>query len=153
MGIEDAFTITIVVDCIEVFGVLCAYFIVDKFGRRPLLLYSATAMTIFLLIVGALGVSTPSFTRRTALTEIGCRRMERLHRLSPSTPTSWRCHRGFHLPLRLRVQLGLGSAGLGRRCRVFGRTKQTEDHVHCDRLFLALRLGDYVYFAVLVQPG
>ncbi len=40
VGINDAFTITIVVDCIEVFGVLCSFLIVNRFGRRPLLLWS-----------------------------------------------------------------------------------------------------------------
>ncbi|KAL7423478.1 hypothetical protein Q5752_001058 [Cryptotrichosporon argae] len=55
VGIDDAFTITIVVDCIEVAGVLCAYVIVDRIGRRPLLLWGGFSMMIFLLVVGALG--------------------------------------------------------------------------------------------------
>ncbi|KAK4684798.1 MFS transporter, SP family, sugar:H+ symporter, partial [Tremellales sp. Uapishka_1] len=55
VGIDDAFTITIVVDCLEVFGVLCSFLIVNRFGRRPLLLWSAVFMMITLLMVGVLG--------------------------------------------------------------------------------------------------
>lgn len=58
VGLDDTFVITvsqseyptiilrltryfqIIVDCIEVLGVICSFFIVGRFGRRPLLLYT-----------------------------------------------------------------------------------------------------------------
>jgi hypothetical protein len=55
VGLEDTFIITIVVDCIEVLGVIGSFFIVGRFGRRPLLIYTGIFMFITLLVVGALG--------------------------------------------------------------------------------------------------
>ncbi|KAE9399154.1 general substrate transporter [Gymnopus androsaceus JB14] len=55
VGIENAFLITIIVDIVEVIGVIVSFFLVNRFGRRPLLLVTSTFMTIFLLIVGAMG--------------------------------------------------------------------------------------------------
>lgn len=55
IGIASPFLITIVVDLVEVFGVICSFFVVNRFGRRPLLLWSSAFMTIVLLICGALG--------------------------------------------------------------------------------------------------
>ncbi|KIY44520.1 general substrate transporter, partial [Fistulina hepatica ATCC 64428] len=55
VGIGDAFIITIVVDIIEVIGVVVSFFLVNRIGRRPLLLITSTFMTIFLILVGAMG--------------------------------------------------------------------------------------------------
>lgn len=50
VGIEDAFLITIIVDIVEVIGVIVSFFLVNRFGRRSLLLITSTFMTIFLLV-------------------------------------------------------------------------------------------------------
>ncbi|KAK8865577.1 hypothetical protein IAR55_000721 [Kwoniella newhampshirensis] len=55
VGLQDTFIITIIVDCIEVLGVLASFFVVNRFGRRPLLLYTGIFMFFTLLVVGALG--------------------------------------------------------------------------------------------------
>jgi SP family sugar:H+ symporter-like MFS transporter len=54
-GLAVQFIITIVVDCIEVLGVIGSFFIVGRFGRRPLLIYTGIFMFITLLVVGCLG--------------------------------------------------------------------------------------------------
>ncbi|WWC88190.1 uncharacterized protein L201_003095 [Kwoniella dendrophila CBS 6074] len=55
VGLKDTFIITIIVDCIEVLGVIASFFVVNRFGRRPLLLYTGVFMLITLLVVGCLG--------------------------------------------------------------------------------------------------
>ncbi|KAK6907689.1 hypothetical protein I203_101688 [Kwoniella mangroviensis CBS 8507] len=55
VGLKDTFIITIIVDCIEVIGVIASFFVVNRFGRRPLLLYTGIFMLFTLLVVGALG--------------------------------------------------------------------------------------------------
>ncbi|OCF31834.1 sugar transporter [Kwoniella heveanensis BCC8398] len=55
VGLKDTFIITIVVDVIEVVGVLASFFVVNRFGRRPLLIYTGIFMFITLVVVGCLG--------------------------------------------------------------------------------------------------
>ncbi|WVQ85732.1 hypothetical protein IAT38_007899 [Cryptococcus sp. DSM 104549] len=55
VGLEDTFIITIIVDCIEVLGVIASFFILERFGRRPLLIYTGIFMFITLVIVGCMG--------------------------------------------------------------------------------------------------
>ncbi|OWT40803.1 hypothetical protein AYX14_05634 [Cryptococcus neoformans] len=55
VGLSDTFIITIIVDCIEVLGVIASFFVVERWGRRPLLIYTGIFMFITLLIVGAMG--------------------------------------------------------------------------------------------------
>lgn len=71
VGIGDPFTITIIVrgilfyfsssllticstflqvDIVEVIGVICSFFLVNRFGRRPLLLITSAFMTAFLIV-------------------------------------------------------------------------------------------------------
>ncbi|WWC68316.1 uncharacterized protein I206_102241 [Kwoniella pini CBS 10737] len=63
VGLKDTFIITIIVDCIEVLGVLASFFVVNRFGRRPLLLYTGIFMLITLLVVGCLGAVAGQGTR------------------------------------------------------------------------------------------
>lgn len=55
VGIGSPFIITIVIDIIEVFGVLCSFLVVNRIGRRPLLLYTSIPMFISLFVVGGIG--------------------------------------------------------------------------------------------------
>lgn len=55
VGVSDAFLVTIIVDIIEVVGVIVSFPLIKRFGRRPLLLYTSIPMFISLLVTGALG--------------------------------------------------------------------------------------------------
>ncbi|KAL1699970.1 general substrate transporter [Schizophyllum commune] len=55
VGVGSPFIITIIVDIVEVLGVVVSFFLVNRFGRRPLLLITSAFMTAFLVIVGAMG--------------------------------------------------------------------------------------------------
>lgn len=52
---DNAFLYTIIVDILEVAGVVVSLFIVNRYGRRPLLLHTMVFMTATLLVVGGLG--------------------------------------------------------------------------------------------------
>ncbi|TIC33118.1 sugar transporter [Wallemia mellicola] len=56
LNIGDEFIITIGVCLVELFGVIISFFIVNRFGRRPLLMSTGACMSVFLLIMGLLGV-------------------------------------------------------------------------------------------------
>lgn len=58
VGLSHPFLWTIIIDIIEVLGVVASFFVVNRIGRRPLLIWTSVIMIISLLIVGALG--TPS---------------------------------------------------------------------------------------------
>lgn len=55
VGLKDAFIITIIVDVIEVVGVLCSFLLVNRFGRRPLILWTSVPMFISLFVVAGIG--------------------------------------------------------------------------------------------------
>ncbi|SJX61557.1 related to HXT1-Low-affinity hexose facilitator [Sporisorium reilianum f. sp. reilianum] len=55
VGLKDAFIITIIVDVIEVVGVLCSFLLVNRFGRRPLILWTSIPMFIALFVVAGIG--------------------------------------------------------------------------------------------------
>ncbi len=55
VGLKDAFIITIIVDVIEVVGVLCSFLLVNRFGRRTLILWTSIPMFIALFVVAGIG--------------------------------------------------------------------------------------------------
>ncbi|SPC66701.1 related to HXT1 - Low-affinity hexose facilitator [Ustilago sp. UG-2017b] len=55
VGLKDAFIITIIVDVIEIVGVLCSFLLVNRFGRRPLILWTSIPMFISLFVVAGIG--------------------------------------------------------------------------------------------------
>ncbi|CDZ96594.1 sugar transporter [Phaffia rhodozyma] len=55
IGVGNPFTITMVCNVVEVVGVLCSFFIINRFGRRPLLVWSALAMAVLMIVMGILG--------------------------------------------------------------------------------------------------
>ncbi|KAF5372878.1 hypothetical protein D9758_001557 [Tetrapyrgos nigripes] len=61
LHIASPFIITIVVDIVEVVGVIVSFFLVNRFGRRPLLLWTGAGMTIVLLICGGMGVKSEAY--------------------------------------------------------------------------------------------
>lgn len=57
VGLSDAFLWTIIIDIMEVIGVVISFFLVNRYGRRPLLIWTSVVMILSLIIVGALGTS------------------------------------------------------------------------------------------------
>lgn len=64
----DPFLVTMICDIVEVVGVICSFALVNRYGRRPLLLTTTTAMAAVLLVMGCLGtVSNRSNAMNTAI--------------------------------------------------------------------------------------
>lgn len=61
-GIQDAFTIQMITSCINVVSTLPGLWAVDKFGRRPLLLWGAVGMAVSQFLVAMLGTLTTGQT-------------------------------------------------------------------------------------------
>ncbi|KAK7997583.1 hypothetical protein PG989_005623, partial [Apiospora arundinis] len=59
-GIQDAFTIQMITSCINVVSTLPGLWAVDRFGRRPLLLWGAVGMCASQFLVAMLGTLTTS---------------------------------------------------------------------------------------------
>jgi len=55
VGVSNEFMVTIIVDIIEVVGVLLSFPLVTRYGRRPILLITGIPMLASLLIIGGLG--------------------------------------------------------------------------------------------------
>ncbi|KAL1413457.1 hypothetical protein Q8F55_001224 [Vanrija albida] len=56
IGMSNAFEANVIVSCVLLFGVLCSFYLVDKAGRRPLLIMGGIVMCVCNLIVGGMGV-------------------------------------------------------------------------------------------------
>ncbi|KAJ0119046.1 hypothetical protein N8I77_002251 [Diaporthe amygdali] len=59
-GLKDAFIIQVITSVINVFSTLPGLYAVDKFGRRPLLLWGAVGMAVSQFLVAMLGTLTTS---------------------------------------------------------------------------------------------
>jgi SP family sugar:H+ symporter-like MFS transporter len=57
-GIQDPFTIQMITSAINVVSTLPGLYAIDKFGRRPLLLWGAVGMAVSQLLVAILGTTT-----------------------------------------------------------------------------------------------
>lgn len=57
-GIDDAFIIQVITSCVNVFSTIPGLIAVDKFGRRPLLLWGAVGMAVSQFLVAMLGTLT-----------------------------------------------------------------------------------------------
>jgi MFS family permease len=55
IGLDNAFQSNVIVLCVLMGGVLVSFYLVDKVGRRPLLLGGGVIMSICVLIVGIIG--------------------------------------------------------------------------------------------------
>lgn len=71
-GVQNAFTSTIAVTCVQVAGVLLSFLLVNRFGRRPLLLITSVPMFLVLLAAGALGAINRNSTQNQALVALIC---------------------------------------------------------------------------------
>ncbi|KAF8605370.1 general substrate transporter [Ceratobasidium sp. AG-I] len=59
-GIKDPYLISVVVNIVNVVSTFPAFPLIDRLGRRPLLIWGAVFMTIFQYIVGICGVTIPT---------------------------------------------------------------------------------------------
>ncbi|CAO1613143.1 unnamed protein product [Parajaminaea phylloscopi] len=73
VDLNDAFLVTIIVDIIEVVGVLVSFLLVNRFGRRPLLLLTSVPMFISLFVMAALGtIDGPTTTQKRTIAGMLC---------------------------------------------------------------------------------
>lgn len=59
VGLKDPFLISIMIYCIQTVGAFISLFLVDRFGRRPLLLPTTLLMVLQMLVVGCLDIHQP----------------------------------------------------------------------------------------------
>jgi MFS family permease len=59
-GISNPFLITVICDVFNIAGVIPGLYLVEKWGRRPLLMMGAIGMGVCQLIVASIGVSLPN---------------------------------------------------------------------------------------------
>ena len=57
-GIQNPFVISMVTSAVNVASTLPGLYMIDKFGRRPLLFWGAVGMTVSQLLVAVLGTTT-----------------------------------------------------------------------------------------------
>jgi SP family general alpha glucoside:H+ symporter-like MFS transporter len=57
---DDSFHLTIGQDCLGLIGCFIAWWIMTRFGRRPIYLVGLSAIFIILLIVGFIGLAPPT---------------------------------------------------------------------------------------------
>jgi MFS family permease len=56
VGLSNAFTANLIILCVLMGGVLTSFYLVDRVGRRPLLLVGGTLMALFNFAVGGIGL-------------------------------------------------------------------------------------------------
>ena len=67
-GLIDAFQVTIIIWCLGLLGQVCGVLLIDKVGRRPLVLCGLSALCVLDVIIGSLAAtSLESQSQRTAL--------------------------------------------------------------------------------------
>jgi MFS family permease len=67
IGLNNAFTANLIVYCVLLVGVLVSFYLVDKVGRRPLLLCGCAFMSLCVFAVGGIGFTSLGQTAGNAL--------------------------------------------------------------------------------------
>ncbi len=57
-GIKNSFTINLIINCVNVLSTLPGLYAIDKWGRRPVLLWGAVGMCVSQFLVAILGTTT-----------------------------------------------------------------------------------------------
>lgn len=65
--LEDPFLGNLVIQLVLVFGIVTSFYLVDKTGRRTLILYGGAFMSLLCFIVGGLGFLTQTAATGSAL--------------------------------------------------------------------------------------
>jgi MFS family permease len=69
-GVEDPFLANTILNVIYVCSIVASFFLVDKVGRRPLVLCGLAVLTVINFIIGGLGFATKTSSSGTALTAL-----------------------------------------------------------------------------------
>lgn len=72
MGIEDSFLATIIVNVVAFVSTIPGLYLVERMGRRNLLLIGAAGMAISQLILAILGITVSSAAGNSALIAMVC---------------------------------------------------------------------------------
>ncbi|KAH8765046.1 maltose permease [Diaporthe sp. PMI_573] len=56
-GVQNAVGVAQACYTVQLFGNICSWFLIDRSGRRPLIVWGCIAMTILLLVIGYLGIA------------------------------------------------------------------------------------------------
>lgn len=70
IGLKNTFTANLIIYCVLLAGVLVSFYLVDKVGRRPLLLGGTAFMSLCVFVVGGLGFMTLTDAAGNALVAI-----------------------------------------------------------------------------------
>jgi len=70
IGLKNTFTANLIVYCVLLAGVLVSFYLVDKVGRRPLLLGGTAFMSLCVFVVGGIGFTTIDTTTGNALVAV-----------------------------------------------------------------------------------
>lgn len=70
IGLKNTFTANLIIYCVLLGGVLASFYLVDKVGRRPLLLGGIAFMAVCVFIVGGIGFMTLTDAAGNALVAI-----------------------------------------------------------------------------------
>ena len=70
IGLKNTFTANLIIYCVLLAGVLVSFYLVDKVGRRPLLLGGTATMSVLVFIVGGIGFMTLTDAAGNALVAI-----------------------------------------------------------------------------------
>lgn len=73
VGLQNvAFSSNLIVTGVLMAGILCSFYLIDKFGRRPLLLIGGVIMSICVFVVGGLGFTNLSGSTGNVLVAMCC---------------------------------------------------------------------------------
>lgn len=67
IGLTNAFVANLIISCVLLAGVMASFYLVDKVGRRPLLLGGVSVMTLCVCAVGGIGFGTINSTAGSAM--------------------------------------------------------------------------------------
>jgi Na+/melibiose symporter-like transporter len=70
-GLSDPFQASVIINCIYLASIIASFFLVDKIGRRPLVIYGLAVLGVLNILIGALGFipgeSSPKGSALTAM--------------------------------------------------------------------------------------
>lgn len=70
IGLKNTFTANLIIYCVLLGGVMASFYLVDKVGRRPLLLVGTAVMSVCVFIVGGIGFMTLTTSAGNALVAV-----------------------------------------------------------------------------------
>lgn len=130
----------------KLLGVIVSLFLVNRIGRRPLLISTGIFMTATDIVIGAIGIKRDrTENENTAIVAMIMLYVFafNLAWVSPFVPKNERSS----------SKALIGSSRMGGRHRIVAWKEQDQDHVHRYSRFLDLCLGGHLYLAVPFRRG